>query len=78
MVATDRRPMAWEYRLPSDSLRSSSEYMCIARRRCGRNSSHMARSVSEKPGIDLGRLMRKRKVPPSGVEMFAPRVWNTL
>ncbi|MOA26720.1 hypothetical protein D3C78_1475340 [compost metagenome] len=52
--------------------------MCIARRRCGRNSSHMARSVSEKPGIDLGRLMRKRKVPPSGVEMFAPRVWNTL
>ena len=71
-VATDKRLMAWEYSSLSDSLRSRRLCNCKARRRCGRNIAHSVRSCGEKLGERLGRVMRKRTLPPSGVEMSAP------
>ncbi|MCY1184215.1 hypothetical protein D9M73_248900 [compost metagenome] len=76
-VATDNRLMAWEYNSLSDSLRSSRLCNCEARRRCGRKLAHTARSCAEKLGARLGRVMRKRSLPPSGVEMSANIRWYT-
>ncbi|MOA30033.1 hypothetical protein D3C78_1510820 [compost metagenome] len=77
MVATDRRLIAWEYRVPIDWLRSSWLCMLRARRRCGRISSHRARSRAENFAADSGRVMRKRSLPESGVAMSTPMTWNT-
>ncbi|MNP53552.1 hypothetical protein D3C76_1480390 [compost metagenome] len=75
MVATDKRLMAWEYSSLMDSLRSSRLCTCMARRRCGRNISQRVRSAAENFGALFGRVMRKRSLPPSGVEMSAPMTW---
>ena len=52
--------------------------MCRARRKCGKNMLHNARSEAENAGEDLGRVMRKRSLPPSGVEISAPITWYTF
>ncbi|MNY29184.1 hypothetical protein D3C86_1632120 [compost metagenome] len=69
------RLIVCEYKLPSDSLRSSSECMCRARRKCGKSMAHMSRSTWEKRAWPRGRLIRKRTVLPSGMRMSAPSIW---